>query len=131
MRKTISPQSSCLRTTTIARWFSVAVLALGILPLNAACWASTETLLHQFGAGSAGDGKGSPAGLIADGSGNLYGVTQYGGAHGNGTVFELSPGTGGIPIQARTHRRALDGAGNLYGTTLGGGIACPNRSRKT
>ena len=32
-----------------------------------------------------------PIELIADTSGNLYGITQGGGAYGNGTVFELSP----------------------------------------
>ena len=29
--------------------------------------------------------------MIADAAGNLYGTTYYGGAHGEGTVFELSP----------------------------------------
>jgi len=56
----------------------------------------TETILYNFPAAS-GDGY-TPVGMIIDGSGTLYGTTQYGGvgAHcdddnGCGTVFELSP----------------------------------------
>jgi uncharacterized repeat protein (TIGR03803 family) len=37
------------------------------------------------------DGSFPVASLVFDSSGNLYGTTFYGGAHGNGTVFELSP----------------------------------------
>ena len=37
------------------------------------------------------DGALPRAPLIADGAGNLYGTTWTGGAHGQGTVFELTP----------------------------------------
>ena len=30
-------------------------------------------------------------GLLLDSAGNLYGTTQYGGAHKAGTVFEVAP----------------------------------------
>ena len=60
----------------------------------------TETILYNF-PGAPGDGY-TPVGMTIDGSGNLYGTTQYGGvgAHcdddnGCGTVFELSAGTSG------------------------------------
>ncbi|MGC2221204.1 MAG: hypothetical protein WA624_01980 [Methylocella sp.] len=36
------------------------------------------------------DGAYTEAGLTGDTSGTLYGTTQYGGAHGDGTVFELT-----------------------------------------
>ena len=36
------------------------------------------------------DGEGPVAGLIADANGNLFGTTAGGGAHGGGTVFEIS-----------------------------------------
>jgi uncharacterized repeat protein (TIGR03803 family) len=102
-----------------------------------------ETVLYSF-TGTAGDGANSVAALLFDGSGNLYGTTQYGGTGaclyqgataGCGTVFELSP------IGAAWQEKALyaftsnsaddgaepvaplvfDSAGNLYGTTAGGG----------
>src|SRR5690349_356932 len=49
----------------------------------------TETVLHIFGGGS-DDGAFPDAGPILDASGNLYGTTTDGGAHGEGGVFEFS-----------------------------------------
>ena len=55
----------------------------------------TETVLHSFTAGipyvANSDGGNPRAALIADSKGNLFGTTEYGGASGVGTVFELSP----------------------------------------
>ncbi|MGC2718372.1 MAG: choice-of-anchor tandem repeat GloVer-containing protein [Candidatus Acidiferrales bacterium] len=56
-----------------------------------------ENPLHTFAGLTGGDG-GTPLGLVMDSSGNLYGVTEVGGAtdtsstcvYGCGTVFELS-----------------------------------------
>ena len=75
------------------------------------------------------------AGLIFDAAGNLYGTTYYGGIHGAGTVFELSPTAGGGWTEKVLHSFGsgtdgqcpyagliFDAAGNLYGTTDGGGI---------
>ncbi|HZQ23066.1 MAG TPA: choice-of-anchor tandem repeat GloVer-containing protein [Terriglobales bacterium] len=87
----------------------------------------TEKVLHNFQAGI--DGGTPNAGLIMDIAGNLYGTTWAGGAHGQGTVFELTPngeGTwtnnviysfqglndGSLPAGSLI----FDGAGNLYGT---------------
>jgi uncharacterized repeat protein (TIGR03803 family) len=99
------------------------------------------TVLHNFcplAPFNCSDGAGPVAGVIIDASGDLYGVTQNGGASDQGTVFELSydanaqnwnetvlysfcaltdcsdgagPSSGLI----------MDGSGNLYGTTYEGG----------
>ena len=72
---------------------------------------------------------------VPDPSGNLFGTTHYGGTSDVGTVFELSPRTGGTWSESILHsftQNGTDGAfpqsslasdslGNLYGTTAGGG----------
>lgn len=97
----------------------------------------TETVLYTFQGLS--DGFYPQGNLIADTTGNLYGVTLYGGsyqrstcvANGCGTVFELTPNgnkttlytfqaggkDGGLPNAGLI----ADAAGNLYGTTQAGG----------
>jgi len=50
----------------------------------------SETLLHNFGSGSA-DGNYPLGSLIFDPSGNLYGMTDTGGSGGYGTVYEITP----------------------------------------
>ena len=47
------------------------------------------TVLHTF-TGSPQDGGTPAGGLLRDQLGDLYGTTEYGGAHGWGTVFRLS-----------------------------------------
>jgi uncharacterized repeat protein (TIGR03803 family) len=70
------------------------------------------------------------AGVVLDGSGNLYGTAYNGGASGYGTVFELLKGSGTITTLASFGATSganpagalvMDGSGNLYGTTLTGG----------
>jgi uncharacterized repeat protein (TIGR03803 family) len=74
-------------------------------------------------------------GLVFDSDGNLYGTTYFGGAYGNGTVFELRPRAGSWTIQILhsfddngkdgaypASNVTLDSAGNVYGTTSQGGI---------
>jgi uncharacterized repeat protein (TIGR03803 family) len=92
----------------------------------------TETVIHRFGLAD-GDGSlpvyGKP---LFDRAGNLYGTTKGGGAFGNGTVYELTPssggwtenilwsfsGNGGIhPVSSLI----FDSEGNLYGTSADGG----------
>jgi len=54
--------------------------------------AGKETVLYSFCAQANCDDGGDPsAGLVLDREGNLYGTTQYGGAHGVGVVFKLTP----------------------------------------
>jgi uncharacterized repeat protein (TIGR03803 family) len=93
----------------------------------------TESVLHAF---SAGDGEGPASQLTLDSAGNLYGTTRDGGAHGCGTVFEMSP-SGGIWTESVLHSfsggtdgddpvhagLAIDAAENLYGTTFYGGAS--------
>jgi len=111
--------------------------ALGIRPAGAA---SADLFVFTT---PATQGATTSGGLIADGSGNLYGTTVAGGAAGDGTVYELSPppggsgpwietvlysfagGTDGSEPQAGV---VLDGHGNLYGTTYTGGFTPPGQS---
>jgi hypothetical protein len=107
----------------------------------------TETVLYNF-TGSNGFLLGFPTGgIAADSQGNLYGATNGGGTstyclNGCGTVYELSPGSGGggwtetvlynfgssqadgnLPLGTV----ALDQSGAVYGTTHegGGSLSCP------
>ncbi len=90
-------------------------------------------MLHNFGQNGT-DGYYPAAGLIWDAAGNLYGTTLSGGR--SGTVFELSPTTGGgwteTVLYSFCSRNGctdgntpgtlvFDAAGNLYGTTAYGG----------
>lgn len=104
---------------------------------NAATW--NFTVLYNLG--SSGDGAYSFAGLVMDASGNLYGTTSHGGAHGAGAVFELtlttsktwtekvlysfcSQGGGKCTDGEGPYYSGviLDNSGNLYGTTIIGGL---------
>jgi uncharacterized repeat protein (TIGR03803 family) len=100
----------------------------------------TRTLLWKFAGGTA-DGATPHGSLILDADGNLYGTTAYGGltpsgsSSGAGTVFELSPGTGGVWTEKILYKFGatstdginpfaeliFDSSGNLYGTTNNGG----------
>jgi uncharacterized repeat protein (TIGR03803 family) len=100
---------------------------------------SAEEIVHSFNPNSK-DGYDPIGGVIIglkDGfyRGNIYGTTYVGGAHGDGTVYELSQLAGGGYAETILHSfsgKGTDGAypmsslvfdtaGNLYGTTLGGG----------
>ena len=48
----------------------------------------TETVLCSF---NGIKGNNPLAGLIADGAGNLFGTTQWGGLSDDGVAFELTP----------------------------------------
>ena len=50
----------------------------------------TETVVHNFN-NNGTDGTTPQSNLIFDAAGNLYGVASQGGAHGGGTVFEITP----------------------------------------
>lgn len=107
-------------------------------------------LLYSFCAlADCADGNDSEAGLVIDTSGNLYGSTAFGGAHGYGVAYELMPNAnrskwkfkilhdfcsknncadGASPQSALTYAGAqsgalYDGTSPLYGMTPGGGNA--------
>jgi uncharacterized repeat protein (TIGR03803 family) len=98
----------------------------------------TESILYTFLGGTDG---GSPAAIVLDGSGNIFGTTSSGGGVCScGTVFELSPPQSGATWQKTVLYSFNDGlgggspssgvifdsVGNLYGTTYdGGSFACP------
>ena len=62
------------------------------LALQGGTW--KQTVIHAFTGGNDG-AVGSLGSLLLDPSGNFYGVSELGGAHSAGTVFRLSPLTGG------------------------------------
>jgi uncharacterized repeat protein (TIGR03803 family) len=94
-----------------------------------------ERVLHNFN-DNATDGEEPAAALIFDSAGNLYGTTQFGGAHGYGTVFELTPHAKGNWTEKILHSfnfngtdgyepaasAIFDASGNLYGVTQVGGL---------
>ncbi|MGA9017839.1 MAG: choice-of-anchor tandem repeat GloVer-containing protein [Candidatus Cybelea sp.] len=96
-----------------------------------------QRVLWSFG-GNSFDGAVPDSGLAIDAHGALYGVTEYGGALGYGTVFKLTPA-------GREYRKStiwkfgtrFDGKypdgpltlgphGVIYGTAGGGGNGCSN-----
>jgi uncharacterized repeat protein (TIGR03803 family) len=100
-----------------------------LIPSASGVW--TEKVLLDFKVDGT-TGIGPSGGLVFDAAGNLYGTTGGGGAHSDGTVFELSPTSG-----ANWNETVLysfhyeDGAnpistpvffgGNLYGIAAWGG----------
>jgi hypothetical protein len=90
-------------------------------------------VLHRYAAFPT-DGQYPDGGLVVDASGNAYGVTAYGGIHGNGTVFKLTPPSShghwkqnvlyDFPTCANGclpgTTLVFDKAGNLYGVASGG-----------
>jgi len=113
--------------------------AYELTPSSGGAWA--ETIIDDFK--GKGDGSQPEAGLVWDAVGNLYGTTRFGGlitqgcSGGCGTIFELSPTSGGGWKERVLHRfnwvpgshegqapyagLVFDGSGDLYGTTAGGG----------
>jgi uncharacterized repeat protein (TIGR03803 family) len=111
-------------------------IAFQLTPTTRGPW--TESILHSFGSGS--DGY-TPAELTIDSTGDIYGITQFGGTassgpNNGGTVYRLTnsngawtetllysfPGeflgpNGDLPVGGVT----IDHAGNLYGVTQAGG----------
>jgi len=102
---------------------------------SSAGWA--ETVLYNFCEDTCPQGSSPQSALTFDADGNLYGTTAGGGTHASGTVFELSPASGGGWIESVLYSfcataNCADVAhptagvifgeqGRLYGTTLDGG----------
>jgi len=94
----------------------------------------TESLLYSFAGGT--DGATPYAGVTFDAKGNLYGTTYSGGASSAGTVFQLSPSSGGTWTESVLYSFTggsdganpeagliFDPSGNLYGATSYGGAS--------
>jgi uncharacterized repeat protein (TIGR03803 family) len=97
----------------------------------------TESVLHSFQGGN--DAQTPHSALITDGTGALYGTTEFGGQSLRGTAFKLTPsGSGyretvlysfkGYPNEGEYPESDLiaDASGALYGTTYEGGTAGSN-----
>jgi len=107
------------------------LIAIAVVLLSGSVFASNASVLHSFNGN--GDGSYPVAGMVADRSGNLYGTTRYGGANGEGIVFELSKSNeawnetilysfaGGNDGASPAAAVILDTSGNIYGTTRLGG----------
>ena len=97
-----------------------------------------ESVLYSFcSRTNCGEGAEPFDSLIFDQAGNLYGATEYAGAHGGGTVFKLAPNADGSWKESVLHSFCsrpncgdganplasliFDQAGNLYGTAFDGG----------
>jgi uncharacterized repeat protein (TIGR03803 family) len=113
---------SCLRTG-----YAGCGIVFELLPKAGGRW--VERVLHYFNLTDGGWPVGS---LIFDAAGNLYGMTNGGGAYDWGTAYELMPGPKGGWGEKILHNfnqsgasgdspyagLVFDAAGNLYGTTL-------------
>jgi uncharacterized repeat protein (TIGR03803 family) len=133
-------QGNLYGTTTVGGDLSCVVSVYGCGVVFKLDTSGKETVLHAF-SGSNGDGEYPGGGLVQDRAGNLYGVTELGGASKFpscplyslcGTVFKID--TAGKETVVHSFQGA-DGAlpngplvlgaeGNLYGETeLGGDLA--------
>lgn len=90
--------------------------------------AGAQTVLYSFGSSST-DGYG-PNSVIQGADGNFFGTTQAGGAHGVGTVFEITPAGmetvlysfGASITDGFAPNNLIQGTdGDFYGTTFDGG----------
>jgi uncharacterized repeat protein (TIGR03803 family) len=96
--------------------------------------AGKETVLYEF-KGSNGDGAYPHGRLAFDADGEIYGTTQGGGTNGTGTVYRLSPKSGGGWTEKVIYTFSATGAdgtapsagmtiaadGTMYSTTPDGG----------
>ena len=91
--------------------------------------AATLTTIASF---NGADGNSPYAAMTLDGSRDLFGTTDGGGANGYGTVFEIASGSSVITTIASFNGPngqnpygavVFDASGNLFGTTYGGGAA--------
>jgi uncharacterized repeat protein (TIGR03803 family) len=92
-----------------------------------AAGSGTITALASF---NSADGATPSAGVTLDAARNVFGTTNYGGASGFGTAFEVASGSNAITMIASFDGNngkypnagvTLDASGNLFGTTNGGG----------
>jgi uncharacterized repeat protein (TIGR03803 family) len=125
---------NCKQNLFPTKWTMALSLAVLMLAGSVLAVGQTENVIYRFQGGK--DGLVPYGGLISDQAGNFYGTTEGAGAHGYGTVFQLSQ-VGGHWTEAVLYafcalsncsdggkpfgELILDQAGNLYGITLLGG----------
>jgi uncharacterized repeat protein (TIGR03803 family) len=89
-----------------------------LTPLQNGTW--KETIIHQFTGPP--DGALPSSGLILDSTGNLYGMTQYGGTgrcannayKGCGTIYKLTPDSHGGRTETITYNFAFGGGFGIF-----------------
>lgn len=86
---------------------SMAILFVALATMTS--HAQTYTVLNSF---NRSDGSYPSSTLIFDRAGNLYGTTEYGGAHGDGVVFQLKHTFSGGWIYSPVHQ--FNGNSNVY-----------------
>ena len=128
MNKILAGSRSVIPASLGFHFIAGALVVLTLLTLNVGAAAQTETVLHSFGSGV--DGQSPWAGLVIDTQGNLYGTTDYGGAEGYGTIYEVMPTVGGGWSETVIHNfsgeapgyagLAVGPAESLYGTDAAG-----------
>jgi uncharacterized repeat protein (TIGR03803 family) len=110
----------------------IAFLAVGLVTCTGAMVATAATTYAQLHAFTTAEAQCPNGALLLSKDGSLYGMTQDGGATGNGTVYALDP-SGALRILHSFSRGKKDGAtpngslievgGVLYGVTRAGGAA--------
>ena len=109
------------------------IIVIAIFMLTPSAWAQSKyKTLYKFKGGK--EGSLPYAGLIFDTAGNLYGSTEKGGVHKAGTIFKLTPTSGGGWTESVLYSFTggqdganpqddliSDSSGNLYGTASLGG----------
>ncbi len=117
-----------MKTRMVSKLF--ASLLLVFLAVSSSAFAREKTL-YAFPGGTGGNYP--VGGVVADASGNLYGVTADGGTYGWGAVYELRRSNGGWTEELiysftggadgffPSGNLVIDSNGSLYGTTETGG----------
>ncbi len=132
IRRQIVPRMRLPRLGTLLQGAALLIAVAAMFGIGPDSAVAQESVLYNFGNTST-DGQGPESALIFDSKGNLYGATSGGGLHSYGTVFELSPGAGGVWTEtilynfgvttsdaAAPQSVVFDSKGNLYGTAGGG-----------
>ena len=121
MKKSVRLALACVVASTFALTFATFPLV-----------AQTLTTIYSF---QPIGGSATLGGLLADSSGNLFGVAATGGTYGFGTIYELSPTgggawsetvlynfTGGTDGGSPNYSLTSDAQRNLYGVATYGGL---------